>query len=934
MTAPGAGGNEVRIKITADDDTERTRRQTEEKYKRQPPLKIPTQAEDPINAAWRRQVGASVRSLAKDVLKIPATADTEELRTKLAGSLAELRDISKIPVDLDLPEAAKFRADVDARTEAVKAQIKVELAIAADKAKLREEVAAAVHGATTGVGNAPPIELDVDTSKAEKKVRDASTGMGGLLVAGIAAAAPVAGAALASGVGLGMAAAVALVDKGNRQVQDSFKSLRTEVTGELHGIASGTQTEVVTALEQARAQAKMLGPDLDEAFVLGAKNIPTIESGIGQLVHNLMPGLLDEVRNSGPVMQGLQGFLADVGTTGSNVFEELSGHSDEFKQDLGEAGAVVTRIGDLVGKIVSGMSAGFGTTTSTLLGMVSALDAVGGPLGTVAGFTPDILLGAKAYGLAASGADALSGKLSGLAGKITGTGRVATGLRSGIQGLAGAVGSGGPLAAGIGVAEYWLTVLGKAEQDAAKEARDHASAVDETAAVLEQYGSATSAAAVHTEAAFLQQQDWVKTLESTGVGLDTITRAALGNKSAMDQVAGSQSTVNSVQGLAGGIMGDLTLGLSKQGKHAYDVDVAMSTLNHTYQDAVHDAQQLAGVTSGLSSTQVTASSNSSQLAADMLVLKDNTAGADDKIKALQDDLAILADHGMEKADDFASGFYDTLQGLVDELGNAKGPILDSSGDLDVMSSRGRDVLKALEGARDNMVGYAQSAADAGAPLATVNNGLQGQYNALLKTLEKMGLSKTAAARLLDQYKLLPHDITTNVRANDGQALNAIRTVQDAINAMHGRTVPLRAVADTGPAEGAMESLVGRWNGRTVIIRANVQEHTIDLGNSSGFAAGGPTSVTSAGAVGTMAGRGLTRIDEYGPEIVSLPTGSQVFPAANTPSMLRNAAGPTEVKVILEVAPGGNTAVGTMIKELARTGVLNFRTSDGKKVLVG
>lgn len=332
-----------------------------------------------------------------------------------------------------------------------------------------------------------------------------------------------------------------------------------------------------------------------------------------------------------------------------------------------------------------------------------------------------------------------------------------------------------------------------------------------------------------------------------------------------------------------------------------------------------------------------AASNTMQLASDMLVLNDRTSSADQRIQALQDDLATLADHGFEKAQDQLSSFEANLSSYVTEMVHAKGVTLDHSGALDLMTERGRDTLSMLESSRNSMVGWAQSMADAGAPMSQITAGLQDQQSQLVTTMTKMGLTKAQAQALLSQYQLLPANIATNIHANTSQATTAVQRLQAEINAVHGKTISVQAA--TGTADRQLESLVARWNGRTVFIHAALTSSGSNIvAGSSGLshATGGTVSVPALAVGGAAPSRGMALVGEQGPELISAPIGSTVYPHANVAPMLSGmSAAPTNITVTLEASGLANNLMIGAIKEAIRTGALRLRLGgDGKTLVAG
>lgn len=83
-----------------------TIRRTREKAEKAPPVKVPTEAENPIDARFRARLQAELRSLAGQLdLQIPASADGDKLRAQLGTQIAEIEKTVRVEIPTD-PEAA------------------------------------------------------------------------------------------------------------------------------------------------------------------------------------------------------------------------------------------------------------------------------------------------------------------------------------------------------------------------------------------------------------------------------------------------------------------------------------------------------------------------------------------------------------------------------------------------------------------------------------------------------------------------------------------------------------------------------------------------------------------------------------------------------------------------------------------------------------
>lgn len=121
------GYNEIKIRVTSTSDQvtadwEKVKAKGKELGDKT--IRIPVEASDPVTEEWRRKVQAAIKSVGKEALKIPMDPNSAEFRAEVASTLAELRSIAKEPVPLEMADADKFRASVEAMVETVRAEVR------------------------------------------------------------------------------------------------------------------------------------------------------------------------------------------------------------------------------------------------------------------------------------------------------------------------------------------------------------------------------------------------------------------------------------------------------------------------------------------------------------------------------------------------------------------------------------------------------------------------------------------------------------------------------------------------------------------------------------------------------------------------------------------------------------------------------------------
>lgn len=101
-----------------------TIRKQREKTENAPPVKVPTEAENPIDSRFRARLQAELRSLAGQLdLQIPASADGDKLRTELGAQIAEIEKSVRVEIPTDPEKATELRRKLREQITAVQGSI-------------------------------------------------------------------------------------------------------------------------------------------------------------------------------------------------------------------------------------------------------------------------------------------------------------------------------------------------------------------------------------------------------------------------------------------------------------------------------------------------------------------------------------------------------------------------------------------------------------------------------------------------------------------------------------------------------------------------------------------------------------------------------------------------------------------------------------------
>lgn len=721
--------------------------------------------------------------------------------------------------------------------------------------ELGREFSDSFDGKTTNAGKKTGQQVGKNiTDEASKQ----TSAKGALIALGIEAAlgpaGGVAGAAVAGGFALGLAGLGIAVAAQTDKVKTEFGDLTNSVKTSFLQWGTDIQAPVAASIGYIQNQFQHLAPIIDDDLKATAPGIKVLAVGLGELAANAIPGVNSAAHSMGPVWEGIRTLMASVGTDIGGLAQTAGDHSAAIGTDFTHVGNVVTSVVSLADHLIGQLSEDFAVHGGQLTGALHSIDgavtslgsgafpalgaAVGGDLEIIKGFFDLIGAGGAPLGMLAGGiaSAATNAKLlglakeplDGLAKKLNEAGDEGTTFGNATSKAGTIVGKFAQSLPLVGVA---LTGLSLLLDQSAQHASELAQAGAEVAKGLEQGG---------TSAVLARQQ------------LNQWHQDVTDGQKALEDAKHAQGDYNDV--LEAGATGLSASGLAQQTNNSAIDDA--NTKIQTAMDAYNKYAIAAGL-AGLSTDQFTgkvktydssatnATSNTAQLAADMLVLKDNTAGADQKIKALQDTLALMADQGLQKADDAMDSFGKTIDAFVQGAPQMSGAVFDATGQLNSMSDAGRTVRQVIEDGRDSMVAYAQAAADAGVPQDQINAKLGTMAQQLANTIAPAVGSQGAAQNLLDTYHAMPADITTNLHA------------------------------DTSQAQGAINSFIAMNNGRQIGIMVYANGA---VGGLASAGRGESGKVVGSAANGRMSGGEPTWMGERGPELASYMGHTSVIAA--------------------------------------------------------
>lgn len=224
--------------------------------------------------------------------------------------------------------------------------------------------------------------------------------------------------------------------------------------------------------------------------------------------------------------------------------------------------------------------------------------------------------------------------------------------------------------------------------------------------------------------------------------------------------------------------------------------------------------------------------------------------------------------------------------------------------LDIHTEKGRENREALndlaKAAYDQIAAMEEQGATAG-DLGIFMASARDQF---VQMAIGMGMNREEARRLADQLHLIPGDYVARVKAETGQAANEIRSI-------HGQLIDLTRRSYVASVQVTQKSMGGK-----MFVG---YEHGGVMGHA---AEGGPRG-------------GRVMVNEAGPEIIDLPTGSTVHSHGDSMRMLgAMGSGVGELRVVLDIAPGADSATAAMLRSLLANDILKLRVDAAGRVRSG
>lgn len=816
--------------------TPKWKQETDEKTRQYSPPPVKTEATNPIDAAWRAQLNASVRATAAEALKIPANADTAKFRTDLRAQLDEISKTANAKIPADLADADAFKAKAEALAREVSATVQARIPVEIDRDK-----------------------ADADARKAGEDIgRGFSSAFGNgiapmpaLIGAAVLAGAPIVGAGMVGIVGAGMAGAAAAITAGSPDVFGAWQGLSDKLSNRADALRPRLSEPIADALTEIGRRFDVLAPQVENDLISAERAVKPLTDGLLGLAQNALPGVTLAISTQTPVITGFRDLLEDTGTSVGDMFTQFSRHSIQFGTDVRSLDSIlqsamsfltnlITQAGDawaansgqiddgihrlfdgfsqLSGAVLPALTSELANVLSVLGLLAQGIGAVEHMLGPLGSDLTALALTAKILGVNLS---AIPSQLSQLPGKLAevaeGSGRFA-GLAGVLGGALPIVGTGlGIVAAGFGAVAlgasmaaqheqdlidtgtqlgHSIDVGGTAASDAAKKLNDMEDQTNKLKVQIQQLGAqqeASTRSSYTMNGGFSATTAKSQELQSQLQDLNTQLKAATDAENNYKQELGP---LGLAQARAAQAQKDYNDAISKYGAGSAEAESAAKKLATANAEVTSQQQNLNNAMSLTKASMGTFERPAVQLQADLAKIGDQASTDEQKITAMKDALvrlsggAIPVGDAMEAIDKAMSTINDKMtSGIVASDGYGKA-LLNADGSVRTITKNGqflRDTMTDLRGkfvdaaaaivAQDEAQG--KSAEDAKKHAQTV---LEQQVPAIEKLGEKMGLTKDQVDNALKSMGAWPADLVTTV------ATPGVQQAQQAMDILKGKVL--------------------------------------------------------------------------------------------------------------------------------------------------
>lgn len=230
-------------------------------------------------------------------------------------------------------------------------------------------------------GKTATATVNVKTDESSKAL-DSFTNRFTLMASGIAAASPLAGAAILGGIGSALIGVVATAQSSNQQVQETYKTMWSNVVNDTKAATSSLVPQLVASGNQIGHTFEALEPQMRRAFTAAGPDLQALTNGVTQFATNVMPGMTSAMENSLPVFHSLEQLASDLGTTIGTSLASLGQNSAAYGASIQSFGQILSSVLGLAISLINDMAQVWAASGQDISAAIDAVAQAAAGLGS------------------------------------------------------------------------------------------------------------------------------------------------------------------------------------------------------------------------------------------------------------------------------------------------------------------------------------------------------------------------------------------------------------------------------------------------------------------------------------------------------------------------------------------------------------------------
>lgn len=228
------------------------------------------------------------------------------------------------------------------------------------------------------------VDVNVKTDDSRRSLDSLTTRMQ-LMVAGIVAASPLAGAAIIGGIGAGFIGVAALAQKSNESVRQTYTTLWQNVVQQTRQATNQLVPQLVGAGRSINAEFQRLAPSMQAAFTAAGPDIVALTRAVTGFSQGAMPGVTSAMQNSLPVFQGIASAATTLGSAVGAAFTSVGQHAQAYGTFMSTIGAITSTVLGLAVHLVNDLAEVWATNGAQIA------QAIAGVATVIAGLADGVL---------------------------------------------------------------------------------------------------------------------------------------------------------------------------------------------------------------------------------------------------------------------------------------------------------------------------------------------------------------------------------------------------------------------------------------------------------------------------------------------------------------------------------------------------------------